>query len=48
MQILKKSKQKQTKTDPFTYLSIYLSLDTATHPRGHSRQVSAESVSIRQ
>ena len=29
-------------------LSIYLSLNTATRPRGHFRQVSAASVSIRQ
>ena len=30
------------------YLSIYLSIDTATRPRGHSRQISAASDSIRQ
>ena len=30
------------------YLTIYLSLDTATRPHGHSRQVSAASNSIRQ
>ena len=29
-------------------VSIYLSLNTATRPRGHSGQVSAASVSIRQ
>ena len=29
-------------------ISIYLSLNTATRPRGHFRQVSAASVSIRQ
>ena len=29
-------------------ISRSLSLDTATRPRGHSRQVSAASVSIRQ
>ena len=33
---------------PVDDLSIYLSLNTATRPRGHFRQVSAASVSIRQ
>ena len=32
----------------FSFLSFFLSLYTATRPRGHSRQVGAASVSIRQ
>ena len=32
----------------FLVISIYLSLNTATRPRGHFRQVSEASVSIRQ
>ena len=36
------------KTGDFSKVSIYLSLNTATRPRGHFRQVSAASVSIRQ
>ena len=33
---------------PLVLIYLYLSLNTATRPRGHFRQVSAASVSIRQ
>ena len=42
------SKHQVNIVGPAQVRSIYLSLDTATRPRGHSRQVSAASVSIRQ